>query len=197
MRQQMQVTNLNLRVNREPDASVARSHGGLHGDRHRGHAVHLRVGLSAAGVEPERIGASAARSATRSSAAYPSWTFGVAARLPARQSGPEAAVAQNQLPSTSRSSACSSSRPRSCARSAKPRAKCRRATSACRRQKPRCRPPNSSSTPRNGDSTWVSSSFEVQQNQRDLASARQNNLQAKIRTTCALISLNAVQKIAQ
>jgi len=43
----------------------------------------------------------------------------------------------------------------------------------------------------------LASSFEVQQNQRDLASARLNNLQAKISYNRALISLNAVQKIAQ
>ena len=54
MRQQMQVTDLNHARERQLDASVARPHGGLHGDRHRRHAVQLRVGLSAAGVEPER-----------------------------------------------------------------------------------------------------------------------------------------------
>jgi outer membrane protein TolC len=45
--------------------------------------------------------------------------------------------------------------------------------------------------------TGLTSSFELQQNQRDLATARQNDLQAKISYNLALITLNAVQKIAQ
>ena len=72
------------------------------------------------------------------------------------------------------------------------------ATSASRQQKPRCRRPSSSSTPKQRRfEVGLSTSFEVQQNQRDLASARLNELKAKISYNRALISLNAVQKIAQ
>ena len=122
--------------------------------------------------------------------AYPSWTFGVVVRLPARASPVRKRPSRRTSSrSSSRSSACSSSRPqivrqvREAARevqTAYQRVQASEAAMQATQQQ--------LDAEQRRFEVGLASSFEVQQNQRDLASARLNKLQAKIAYNRALIS---------
>ena len=181
---------------REPDASVARPHGGLTATGTAGTQFSYGSGFPPP-ILSQNARTSAARSAMRSWVS-PSWTFGVVFGYPLGKSGPEAAVAQTQLQKRQQELSLQQletdivRQVREAAREVQTAYQLVHASEAAMQ-----------ATQQQLDAAQrrfevgLASSFEVQQNQRDLASARLNNLQAKISYNRALISLNAVQKIAQ
>jgi outer membrane protein TolC len=197
MRQQMQVTDLNLKVNENLthpslDLTAAYTATGTAGTQ-------FSYG---SGFPPpilnQNVRSFGSALGDAFLGAYPSWTFGVVFGYPLGKSGPEAAVAQNQLQKRQQELGLQQletdivRQVREAAREVQTAYQRVHASEAAMQ-----------ATQQQLDAAQrrfevgLASSFEVQQNQRDLASARLNNLQAKISYNRALISLNAVQKIAQ
>ncbi|HKV98585.1 MAG TPA: TolC family protein [Vicinamibacterales bacterium] len=197
MRQQMQVTDLNLRVNENLtrpslDFSVSYIATGTGGTQ-----------LSYGQGFPPPILSSTGRSFSSALGdaflgSYPNWTFGLVLGYPIGKSGAEAAVAQNQLQKRQQELALQQLETEIVR---EVREAVRQVQTAY--QRVHASEAAMQATEQQLDAAQrrfevgLASSFEVQQNQRDLASARQNNLQAKINYNRALISLNAVQKIPQ
>jgi outer membrane protein len=197
MRQQMQVTDLNMRVNENLthpslDFTAAYTATGTGGTQFSYGSGFPPPILS----QNDRSFGSALGDAFLG--AYPSWTFGVVLGYPLGKSGPEAAVAQNQLQKRQQELGLQQLETEIV----------RQVREAVREvqtsyQRVHASEAAMQATEQQLDAAQrrfevgLASSFEVQQNQRDLASARQNNLQAKIAYNRALIALNAVQKISQ
>ena len=130
--------------------------------------------------------------------AYPSWTVGVTVGYPIGQTGAEAAVAQSQL--QKRQQELEPAASSSCRSSAQVRDAARQVQTAYQRVQAHAgrarRRPNSSSTPKSGEfAVGLSTTLDVQQRQRDLASARLNELSATIAYNRALINFERVQKM--
>lgn len=197
MREQMQVTNLNLRVNENLthpslDFSVSYIATGTGGTQ-----------FSYGQGFPPPILSSTGRSFNSALGdaflgAYPNWTFGLVLGYPLGKSTAEAAVAQNQLQKRQQELTLQQLETEIVR---EVREAVRQVQTAY--QRVHASEAAMQATEQQLDAAQrrfevgLASSFEVQQNQRDLATARQNNLQAKISYNRALIALNAVQKIPQ
>jgi len=196
-RQQIETTNLNLKVNQN------QSHPSL--DLQVSYVATGTAGTQftyGSGFPPAVLGETD-RSFTSALGdaflgAYPSWTVGVLFGYPVGRSGAEAAVAQNTLAKHQQELNLQSLQieivreVREAVREVNTTYQRVQATQAAL-----------TATQAQLDAqqrrfeVGLIGSFELQQNQRDLAVARQNDLQAKIAYNLALITLNAVQKIAQ
>jgi outer membrane protein TolC len=196
-RQQIEVTNLNLRVNQNL----------VHP------SLNLQVSYTATGTAgtqftygsgfPPQVLGESDRSFTTALGdaflgSYPSWTVGVLLGYPIGRSGPEAAVAQNSLTKHQQEINLQQLQieivreVREAVREVQTSYQRVQATQAALD----ATQAQLDAQQRRFDVGLIGS-FELQQNQRDLAAARQNDLQAKISYNLALITLNAVQKIAQ
>jgi HAE1 family hydrophobic/amphiphilic exporter-1 len=197
VRRQIDITNLNLKVNENlthpsVDFTAAYTATGTGGTQF----------AYGAGFPPAILG-QADRSFGNALSdaflgAYPAWTFGVQLGYPIGRSGPEAAVAQNQLSKRQQEIGLQQLE---IAIVQQVREAVREVTTSYQRVQATQAALQATQAQLDAQerrfAAGLVSSFELQQNQRDLATARQNDLQAKISYNRALISLNAVQKIAQ
>ncbi len=196
LRQQIEITDLNLRVNQNNtrpslDATAAYTSTGTGGTQ-----------FSYQGFPPtvtsqlDRSFSSALGDAFLG--AYPSWTFGVTLGYPLGKSAAEAGVAQNQLTKRQQELQMQQlqlqivQQVREAARQVQTSYERVQASQAALQATQ-----EQLDAEQRRFEVGLSSSFELQQRQRDLANARQSDLQAKIAYNRAIISLNAVQRIPQ
>jgi outer membrane protein TolC len=196
-RQQIQATDLNLRVNQNLshpslDLQVSYTATGTAGTQFTYGSGFPPVVLG----ETDRNFTSALGDAFLGS--YPSWTVGVLFGYPIGRSGAEAAAAQNTLTKHQQEINLQQLQIEIVR---EVREAIRQVTTSYQRVQATQAALNSTQAQLDAQQkkfdVGLISSFELQQNQRDLATARQNDLQAKIAYNLALITLNAVQKIAQ
>jgi outer membrane protein TolC len=196
-RQQIQVTDLNLRVNQNLshpslDLQVSYTATGTAGTQFTYGSGFPPVVLG----ETDRNFTSALGDAFLGS--YPSWTVGVLFGYPIGRSGAEAAVAQDALTKHQQEINLQQLQIEIVR---EVREAIRQVATSYQRVQATQAALDATQAQLDAQQrrfeTGLTSSFELQQNQRDLATARQNDLQAKISYNLALITLNAVQKIAQ
>jgi outer membrane protein TolC len=196
-RQQIEVTNLNLRVNQNLahpslDLQVSYTATGTAGTQF----------TYGSGFPPPVLGETDRSFSTALGdaflGAYPSWTVGVLFGYPIGRSGAEAATAQNALTKRQQEINLQSLQIEIVR---EVREAVREVTTSYQRVQATQAALNATQAQLDAQQrrfeVGLIGSFELQQNQRDLATARQNDLQAKISYNLALITLNAVQKIAQ
>ncbi|HUL73627.1 MAG TPA: TolC family protein [Vicinamibacterales bacterium] len=197
VRQQMQVTDINLRVNEnlnkpQLDAIAQYSAVGTGGTQFTYGSGFPPVELG----RNDRTFGSALGDAFLG--AYPSWTFGVQFGYPLGRSGAETAIAQQQLVKRQQQLGLHDleieivREVREAVRQVQTsyeRVQATQATVTATEQQLNAK--------QRQFEVGLSTTFEVQQAQRDLANAKLIDLQAKISYNRALISLDAVQKIRQ
>ncbi len=195
---QIEITNLNLRVNQNLehpslDVTAAYSATGYGGTQFSyGGSAFAPTILS----QLDRSFSSALSDAFLGT--YPSWTVGVQLGYPIGRSSAQAAVAQNQLAKKQQETSLQQLQieivreVREAARQVQTSYQRVQATQAALTASQ-----EQLDAEQRRFEVGLSSTFELQQRERDLASARQSDLQAKISYNAALITLNAVQKIPQ
>ena len=196
-RDQIQITDLNLKVNQnlarpQLDLSAAYTATGTGGTQFT-----YGTGFPPAVIaESDRAFSSALSDAFLG--AYPSWTVGVLMGYPIGRSGAQTAATQNQLTKHQQEINLQAleieivREVRDAVRQVQTTYQAVQATQAALQASQA-----QLDAQQKRFAVGLISSFELQQNERDLATAKQNDLQAKISYNLALITFNAVQKIAQ